>query len=820
MGHALDETLQDILVRYKRMDGYATLWLPGSDHAGIATQNVVERFLENEGKTKESLGREKFVQEIWKWKSEYGGQIVHQIRKLGASCDWSRERFTLDEGLSKAVRKAFVDLYKEGLIYQAEYLVNWDPKNKTAVSDLEVEHKEVQGKLTHFEYKLTDGDSITVATTRPETMLGDTAIAVHPKDSRYRDKIGKFASHPFLDRKIPVIADDEVKMEFGTGAVKITPAHDPNDYKIGIRHKLPMITIFDKKAVTNEEAGSFSGLDRFEARKKVIEELKNQKLFVKEEVITHAVGHSQRSGAVVEPMVSTQWFVKTKPLAKKALEAVLDGETEFVPSNWTKTYVNWMENIHDWCISRQLWWGHRIPVWYCGECSQITVEIEDPRMCPSCGSTDLSQDPDVLDTWFSSGLWPFSTLGWPDHTPDLEKFYPTSVLVTGFDIIFFWVARMMMMGTHFMGKVPFRKVHIHALVRDENGQKMSKSKGNVINPLSTIDKYGTDAFRFGIAALSVQGRDILLSEKRIEGYRNFVNKLWNASRYTLMNIPSGFEYDESNIFDSEDFTDQWILSRLNKTIEQTRTSLDDMRFNEVAETLYQFTWHEFCDWYLEFTKVSMDTTKINIVLYVLDKILKLLHPIMPFVTEEIWQKLPIIKNRESIMLSTFPKILDIQKDDGLDEKINLLKGLVTTIRTIRSQNKIAPSAKFPIHIWSKTLSVSEIKDFSEMIMKLCSVSEVKFSAFKAKSTAHGVFEGFEIGFSLEGLVDIQAEVQRLEKERSKIKNDVDFLTNRLKDQRYIDKAPKHLIQRDQEKLRKAQESLKKLNQSVTNLSRS
>jgi valyl-tRNA synthetase len=819
MGHALDLTLQDILIRYKRMNGFAALWIPGTDHAGIATQNVVERHLESQGIFREKIGREAFLQHVWEWKDKHGNEILNQIRKFGASCDWTRQRFTFDEGLSYAVRKAFVELYHEKLIYQSEYLVNWDPKNKTAVSDLEVEHKETQGTLTYFKYNLVEGGEIVVATTRPETMLGDTAIAVHPKDTRYKKLIGKHAQHPFLDRKILIIGDDEVKKDFGTGAVKVTPAHDPNDYAMGIRHKLEFISIFDKEAKTNELTGKFAGLDRFVARKKIIEELKTLGHFVKQETITHAVGHSQRTGVMVEPMMSTQWFVKTKPLAKEAINAVKKDKTQFVPSNWTKTYLGWMDNIHDWCISRQIWWGHRIPVWYCKKCEHKTVTMEDPSQCEKCKSSDIFQDPDVLDTWFSSSLWPFSTLGWPNKTDDLKKFYPTSVLVTGFDIIFFWVARMMMMSMKFMKAVPFEVVHIHALVRDENGQKMSKSKGNVINPLTIMDKYGTDAFRFTIAALAVQGRDILLSEKRIEGYRNFVNKLWNASRYALSNIPENFKYDSTSVLKNKSMVDTWILARLSETIQQTHKSLDEMKFNEAAETLYQFTWHEFCDWYLEFSKLNMNETTLNTVLYVLEQILKLLHPIMPFITEEIWQKLPIDKKHESIMISEFPQPFKIKVEPTSLRQIEKLKGIITTIRTIRSGNKIPPSAKFPIHIWSNDKDKSHLTDLESYILKLCSVDSISFEPIPSKKNiAYGVFENVEMAFSLEGLIDKDSEIERLTKEYEKAHQDVAFLQRRLQDQNYIQKAPPQLIQKDQDKLTGAQEKLDKLKKSMDELS--
>lgn len=828
MGHALDVTLQDILVRYKRMDGFCALWLPGTDHAGIATQNVVERHLEQSGTSREKIGREAFLKEVWKWKEKYGNEILNQIRKLGASCDWSRARFTLDEGLSSAVREAFVRLYKEKLIYQSEYLVNWDPKNKTAVSDLEVEFKDVQGNLTYFKYEIIDGGDITVATTRPETMLGDTGIAVHPEDSRYKNLIGKFAKHPFVDRKIPIIADATVKKEFGTGAVKLTPAHDPNDYEMGKRHKLEFITVLDFDGIMNEQAAEFAGHDRYVARKKVIEALKNKNLFVKQDPHMHAVGHSQRSGAVIEPMISTQWFVKTKPLAEKAVQAVTDGTTQFVPENWTKTYLIWMEDIRDWCISRQLWWGHRIPVWYCDDCETKMVEMTDPTECSACKSKNIHQDPDVLDTWFSSGLWPFSTFGWPEQSQDLKKFYPTSVLVTGFDIIFFWVARMMMMGMKFMDKSPFEKIHIHALVRDENGQKMSKSKGNVINPLTIIDKYGTDAFRFAIAALSVQGRDILLSEKRIEGYGNFINKLWNASRFTIASLPENFKYKE--VTHPTLISNQWILGELTEAIEKTRKALDEMKFNEVADTLYQFTWHEFCDWYLEFSKLPTTSSNeeeknetLNTLIYVLDNILKLLHPITPFVTEEIWQKLPVTKQKKSIMIETFPNHEAMQSPLGkripeVSQKIHALKGVITTLRTIRTQNQIAPSVKISIHVWGKKEKLTSLESFDGQIKKLCNIEKIDYSEIKdKKNIAYGVFENIEIGFSLEGLVDKNAEADRLSKEITKARQDMEFLQKRLGDESYKLKAPPQLIEKDMAKLNMAKEKLFKLEKSLTDL---
>lgn len=822
MGHALDVTLQDILIRYKRMDGYCAMWLPGTDHAGIATQSVVERMLEQQGQSREKMGRATFLNHVWDWKNKYGNQILAQMRRLGASCDWSRERFTLDEGLSHAVREVFVRLYKENLIYRANYLVNWDPKNKTAVSDLEVEYKEIQGQLTYFTYELEDGNKITVATTRPETILGDSGIAVHPTDDRYKQWIGKLAKHPIENRKIPIVGDAEVKKEFGTGAVKVTPAHDPLDYEIGKRNNLQLINILKADGTIEDRFSEFAGMDRYVARKKMIEVLKQKNLFVKQDIHTHAVGHSQRSGVAIEPMLSTQWFVRTKPLAQPAIEAITQNKTEFIPEMWTKTYLGWMENIHDWCISRQLWWGHRIPAWHCEDCKEITVEATDPTSCSKCSSKKIHQDPDVLDTWFSSALWPFSTLGWPESKQDLQKFYPTSVLVTGFDIIFFWVARMMMMSTKLMGQAPFKKIHIHALVRDEHGQKMSKSKGNVINPLTIADQYGTDALRFSIASLSVQGRDILLSEKRIEGYRSFINKLWNASRFTLASLPTNFVY-EGLKNQPHLYLNQWILGELHKTVDQTRRSLEEMKFNEVADTIYQFTWHEFCDWYLEFCKLSITTDNamekketLNTLLFVLDQILRLLHPIAPFVTEEIWQKLPMIREKPSIMLIDFPNSKTIPTgNESISHQIHMLKGVITTFRTIRSQNQIAPSKKIAVHIWNIN---EELKNFEAQIKKLCNIEDIDYTEMKdKKNSAYGVFEGIEMGFSLQGLVNKDAEEQRLIKEISKATQDVQFLVRRLQDESYKQKAPLQLIEKDQIKLKIAQETLLKLENSLKNL---
>ncbi|MFH1625434.1 MAG: valine--tRNA ligase, partial [Pseudomonadota bacterium] len=662
MGHALNNTLQDILVRFKRMDGFNVLWMPGTDHAGIATQNVVERELAQKGINRHSFGREKFIEEIWKWREEFGGIIINQLKKLGASCDWSRERFTMDEGLSKAVREVFVRLYQENMIYRSDYIINWCPRCQTALSDLEVEHEETKGYLYYLKYPLYNSKkSIVVATTRPETMLGDTAVAVNPSDERYKRLIGKEAILPVIGRRIPIVADEFVDKDFGTGAVKVTPAHDLNDFEIGLRHGLEVVTIMDAASRMNDNAGPYGGLDRFKCRKEIIEEFQKNGTLKKKEVYSHKIGHCYRCKTIIEPALSKQWFVKVKPLAEPAIEAVQDGRIRIIPKSWEKTYFEWMNNIKDWCISRQIWWGHRIPAWYCHDCGEIIVSREDPTHCSKCQSSNIRQDTDVLDTWFSSALWPFSTMGWPEHTKELEVFYPTSVLVTGFDILFFWVARMIMMGIKFMGDVPFHDVYIHALVRDIEGKKMSKSKGNVIDPLVIIEKYGADAFRFTLAAFAAQGRDIKLSEERISGYRNFANKIWNASRFSVMNL-EGYHQDLVDK-DSIEYSlcDRWVVSRLNRTIDQVNDALENYKFNEAAHFLYQFVWHEFCDWYIELMKPNLSQTgdprlrlsSQHVLLDVLNTVLRLLHPFMPFITEEIWHMLP--NNGGSIAVNRYPK---------------------------------------------------------------------------------------------------------------------------------------------------------------------
>jgi valyl-tRNA synthetase len=698
MGHALNNTLQDILARWKRMCGCEVLWMPGTDHAGIATQNVVEKQLAIQGLDRHAIGRDEFIKRVWSWREESGGQIIEQLKRLGASCDWARERFTMDEGLSTAVREVFVRLYEDGLIYRANRLINWCPRCHTALSDLEVEHEDKKGHLWHLRYPVIGTDRyLVVATTRPETMLGDTAVAVHPEDDRYKELVGKKVLLPLVNREIPIIADDYVDKEFGSGAVKITPAHDFNDFELGKRHDLEQVNILDESGFINENGGPYRGQERYEARANVVADLETQGLLEKLEDYANAVGECYRCKTVIEPYLSLQWYVKVGPLAEVAIEAVQKGHTRIVPQQWEKTYFDWMFNLQDWCISRQIWWGHRIPVWYCADCEGLTVSREDASVCTHCGSTEISQDTDVLDTWFSSALWPFSTMGWPEQTDTLAKFYPTSCLVTGFDILFFWVARMMMMGLKFMDDVPFKDVYIHALVRDAQGQKMSKSKGNVIDPLHVIDEYGADAFRFTLSSFAAMGRDIKLSTERIAGYRNFCNKLWNASRFTLMNLnglePSAIKLDRQELSDA----DRWILTRLEETIRLTGQALDGYKFNEAASTLYAFTWHNFCDWYIEMAKDdlygddSQARARVQCVLFtVLEQLLRLLHPFMPFITEEIWQALPGERPCESIMQAAYPDGAGLPTDAAGAERMELVMDVIRAIRNIRGEMDVPP----------------------------------------------------------------------------------------------------------------------------------
>ncbi len=826
MGHALNVTMQDILCRYRRLRGDNVLWLPGTDHAGIATQNVVERNLSAKGISRDQLGREKFIEAVWEWRKEYGGSIINQLKRLGASCDWKRERFTMDEGLSASVRKVFVTLYEEGLIYRGDYIINWCPRCNTALSDLEVDHEETKGYLYHIKYPYPDNSGgLVVATTRPETMFGDTGVALNPDDERYQNIGIDNVVLPLTDRLIPIIKDQYVDMSFGTGALKITPAHDSNDFEIGQRHNLPSIKAIDDNGIMMSPAGIFEGQERFECRKAVVKLLKQKDLLVKTEPYTHGVGHCYRCKTVVEPNLSKQWFVKARPLAKKAIEAVKKDETRIIPETWENTYFSWMDNIKDWCISRQIWWGHQIPAWTCDECGRLVVAIEPPEICVSCGSNTLTQDPDVLDTWFSSALWPFSTMGWPNDTDLLKKFYPTSVLITGFDILFFWVARMMMMGIHMMGDVPFKDVYIHALVRDENGKKMSKSKGNVIDPLTVIEQYGTDAFRFTLAAFAAQGRDIKMSEKRVEGYRHFINKLWNASRFAMMHITKTSDIQTFDSLDIKSLSlpDKWILSRLQSVAKEVAQALDNYKFNDAAGALYQFVWHEFCDWYLEAVKPVLysegESDKKKNTLFVLEQTLKttlvLLHPFIPFVTEEIWHK--TTGTDGSIMKAVFPldkaDFSNFAQDPEAESQMELIIRLVAGIRTIRGEMNIQPSllltALVQAHDQTMQGLTEQDHDIIINLAKLNSFS-VQLEMDRPHASATTVVDGATIFIPLEGIIDFDKEIKRLEKEINKINKELVSVLKKLNNEDFLSKAPEHVV----EKVKEKQENLLKKQEKI------
>ncbi len=826
MGHALNNTLQDALARWKRMSGCNTLWMPGTDHAGIATQNVVERQLAAEGTTRHAYGREEFIARVWKWREQSGGTIINQLKRLGASCDWERERFTMDEGLSRAVREVFVRLYEEGLIYRGDYIINWCPRCMTALSDLEVDFEAKAGKLYFIDYPLEDGSGkITVATTRPETMLGDTAVAVNPDDERYRDFIGKFVILPVVGRRIPIIADSYVDKDFGTGAVKITPAHDPNDFELGRRHNLPLIRIMEDDGRMSEEAGKYKGMDRFDARSKLVLELESGGFLNKVEDYAHSVGHCYRCKTVIEPAVSKQWFVKMKPLAEPAIKAVQEGQVRIIPKGWENTYFDWMNNIRDWCISRQIWWGHRIPAWYCDECGEVVVAREDPVVCP-CGSRNIIQDPDVLDTWFSSALWPFSTLGWPDETPELKFYYPTSVLVTAFDILFFWVARMIMMGIKVMGQPPFKDVYIHALVRDSQGQKMSKSKGNVIDPLIMVEKYGTDAFRFTMAAMAAQGRDVKLSEERIEGYRNFCNKIWNAARFLHMNLGE-FQARPLAKEDIGSLPDKWIVSRLQTVAAEVDKALSDYRFNDAANALYHFTWHEFCDWYLEMAKPALygepgarkDAT-LNILVNVFEQALRMLHPFMPFITEEVWQSLPMAERADSIMVAPFPVSVADLKDPGAEAQMKILMDAVMGIRNVRGEMNINPSVELDVVVRPlSTLAQDFLQSHADYLIKLSRLHDVKISASadKPKMSAVAVTTDAEIYILLSGVVDIEAETARLKKEIEKTDKELKPFEAKMANEGFVKKAPPEVLEKTKGIIAELTQKKEKLGESYRRL---
>ncbi|MCB2188498.1 MAG: valine--tRNA ligase [Deltaproteobacteria bacterium] len=816
MGHALNNTMQDILCRYKRMTGFEVLWMPGTDHAGIATQNVVERQLASEGVSRHDLGREKFIARVWEWRKEYGGKIVNQLKRLGASCDWSRERFTMDEGLSRAVREVFVRLYEEGLIYQGDYIINWCPRCHTALSDLETEHEEIKGGLYHIRYPFKNGKGyLTVATTRPETMLGDTAVAVNPEDPRYQNLSDDTVILPLLNREIPVIRDSYVALDFGTGALKVTPAHDPNDFLLGQKHGLATIKVMDDNATINENGGPYAGLDRFAARKRVLEDLAAQGLLEKHEEHLHNVGHCYRCHQMVEPLLSKQWFVKVGPLAAEAVKAVENGRTRIVPETWNKTYYDWMNNIRDWCISRQIWWGHRIPAWYCPE-GHVIVQREDPTACPVCGATELRQETDVLDTWFSSALWPFSTMGWPDLTPELAKFYPTSCLVTAFDILFFWVARMMMMGLKFRGKVPFRDVYIHALVRDEHGHKMSKSKGNVIDPLEIMDKFGTDALRFTLAAFAAQGRDIKLSEERISGYRNFVNKIWNAARFALMNLDGPLEGGE----DLEPLLeDRWILSRAARVAAETGQAIEEYRFNDAASAVYQFVWHEVCDWYLELVKAPLynaedparQAASRRTLAEVFSRLLRLLHPFMPFVTEELWERLP--GTRESILKAPWPPTQAAGTDPEAEEAMALVMEVIGAVRNIRGEMGFSPAQPVPLVLTTAEPGVREFLTAQAgslvRLAKLADLSWTEEGQPPAKA-AGAALSRVTAYVPLEGLVDFRAEEARLLKEMGKQEKDLLTSRKKLGNESFLAKAPADVVEKEKAKVAEAESKLARL----------
>ena len=816
MGHALDETLQDILVRYKRMQGFSTLWIPGTDHAGIATQiKVEEQLRKNENLTRYDLGREKFLERVWVWKHQYGSRIINQLKKLGTSCDWTRERFTMDEGCSRAVKEVFVNLYEKGLIYRGNRIINWCPHCATALSDAEVEYSEQVGHFWHIKYPIKGSDKyVEIATTRPETMFGDTAVAVNPNDERYTDLVGKTLILPIVGREIPVIADDYVEIGFGTGCVKITPAHDPNDFLVGQRHGLEQIKVMNDDATINHFGGKYEGMDRYEARDALVADLEAEGYLIKVEPHTHNVGTCYRCGTTVEPITSNQWFVKMQPLAEPALEVVRDGRVRFEPERFTKIYTNWMENVHDWCISRQLWWGHRIPAYYCSGCGEMVVSKTDVDTCPKCGG-HMTQESDVLDTWFSSALWPFSTLGWPDKTPELAKYYPTSVLVTGYDIIFFWVARMIFSGLEHMGKEPFSTVFIHGLVRDAKGRKMSKSLGNGIDPLEVIDKYGADALRFALATGNAPGNDMRFSDEKIEAARNFANKLWNAARFVLMNL----DIDEVKLPEAADLAleDKWILDKLNDLAANVCQNLDHYEVGVSLANIYDFVWDMFCDWYIELCKPRLsagDKTAQNVIAYVLRETLKLLHPFMPFITEEIYQKLP--RDAESIMISAFPRENPALHFDAEAAEMEKIIALIKAIRARRTEMGVAPSRRAKLYIVTK--STETFADAAPFFQKLAGASEVELADSYADSTAVQIITDSAAAYiPLADMIDFEAERKRLTTELEKNANEIKRVEAKLANEGFTSKAPAAVIEGERQKLEKYREVRRGLEDALAKL---
>ena len=820
MGHAFDETLQDILIRTKRMQGYEALWMPGTDHAGIATQIKVEENLrKEEGKTRYDLGREEFLKRVWDWKHKFGNRIISQLKKLGSSCDWERERFTMDEGCSKAVREVFVNLYNKGLIYKGHRIINWCPHCATALSDAEVEYETQPGKLWHIRYPLADGSGdLVVATTRPETFMGDTGVAVNPNDERYKHLIGKTCILPIMNREIPIFGDEYVDMEFGTGCVKVTPCHDPNDFEMGQRHNLEQILVFNEDATVNANGGKYEGMDRYECRKAVVKDLEEGGYLVKIEDHEHNVGTCYRCGTTVEPMTSAQWFVKMAPLAKPAMDVVNEGKTRFVPDRFSKTYLRWMENVHDWCISRQLWWGHRIPAFYCDDCGEMTVSKTDVHTCPKCGGTHIRQEEDVLDTWFSSALWPFSTLGWPDKTPELDYFYPTSTLITGYDIIFFWVARMIFSGVEHMGETPFKTVYIHGLVRDAQGRKMSKSLGNGIDPLEVIDQYGADALRFTLATGNSPGNDMRFSDERVQASRNFCNKIWNASRFIQMNLT--IDKDKAVQLPADlALEDKWIVSKFNTLVADVTRNIDQYELGLAASKLNDFIWENFCDWYIEIAKTRLQTGDENVqkvLCYVLSGAMQLLHPFMPFITETIWQALP--HEGPSVMVSSWPEYDEKLNFSVEEAQMESLMDAVRAIRNRRAEMNVPPSKK------AKVLILTEKKDtFSAgagFFPKLAYASEIELiDAVPADAArmASVVTGDAQIYMPMGDLIDFEAERARLGKEKSKVEADIDFVMKKLNNPKFVDKAPEKVVAAEREKADKLREHLAKLEESIAAL---
>jgi valyl-tRNA synthetase len=821
MGHMLNNTVHDVIARRKRMQGFNVLWLPGMDHAGIATQNVVERELRREGLSRHDLGREKFVCRVWQWKEQYGGIILKQIRRIGASCDWSRERFTLDEGLSRAVREAFVSLYEEGLIYRGKRLINWCPRCQTALSDLETVYEPVDSKLYYIKYPLKGRPDqfVEVATTRPETMLGDTAVAVNPNDERYKKYKGEAVILPLMNREIPFIEDPVVDPAFGTGVVKVTPAHDPADFDMGQRHNLPHISVIDENAKITADGGQYQGLERREARKRVLEDLEALGLLSRTESLKHNVGHCQRCHTIVEPLLSTQWFVQIKPLAQEAILAVEDGRTEFIPANWANTYFQWLRNIRDWCISRQLWWGHRIPAWYCDDCGEMIVSRTDVDHCTKCASGKIRQDQDVLDTWFSSGLWPFSTLGWPDQTDDLKAFYPTTLLITAYDIIFFWVARMMMFGLKFMQDVPFRAVYITGIIRDAERQKMSKSKGNAVDPLEINDRFGTDAVRFALARMGAPGTDIAVSDDLLESYRAFATKIWNAARLIFRyvddshRLPGASELKESEL----SLVDRWILSRLARATEDVNRSLEQYNLHEGARHIYAFFWHEFCDWYLEMIKLHPERSRPTL-LYVFESALRLLHPFMPFITEELWQNLP--HRGESIVIAPYPEFDPELVNEQVEAQVELIREIVTKVRNIRAEMNVDSKQMVPVRVATSDADITRLlSDAREYIFKLAQVSELEVvpALSAGKLAAQAVAAGVSLEVPLAGLIDVSAERARLQKELDKVQAEVQKLERKLADAGFVGRAPKDVVEENRRRLADYQGQAAKLQDGLKRL---